>query len=572
MRFVAYLRISSYSQREKGDSIDGQREYIQRWAKSNGHEIVHWYVDEAASAFKGRRFVFDVMLHELSEQIIDANGVVVYSLSRFSRNLKNQLLAMEVLEKKGMILQSASEALPSEPSSFKFMTNILGILHEHQSRENAAVVSDRLRDTARKGFHTGGPLLFGYQSVSVKGDTSKERKKLVVKSDEAEVVKEIYSLSDIGLNGKGLGVKEIAKILNDKKITNRGKRWNKNTIHRILTNSAYKGEFEFGKTKKNEPGKNIIKIPVPKIVSKELYNRVQNKLSQRQVAYNNVKSLRSSSLLTGTLRCPVCGSTMVISTGKGGKYKYYQCSLQVRQDPKLCSSKRLRKNEADNALRKALLEHVFTYKHLASIYNDTLEIVKNKKKVSDEKLRPIRNQISSLKTKVRNLVDLIADGKIEPNPAINRNMDEYNAQIALYEEKLDSYKSLASIPIKRFGKAQISSFVDNVQQYVKEANDEKLKQFLLATITEVTITEQKKLVLKGSNLTLLYLISNEKVGTDYSVPTFVTIWRRDRDLNPRYAINVCRFSRPVLSTTQPSLRCGTYNREWNSRCKALNYN
>ncbi|TOE96720.1 hypothetical protein CGJ31_24405, partial [Vibrio parahaemolyticus] len=87
-----------------------------------------------------------------------------------------------------------------------------------------------------------------------------------------------------------------------------------------------------------------------------------------------------------------------------------------------------------------------------------------------------------------------ADGKIEPNPAINRNMDEYNAQIALYEEKLDSYKSLASIPIKRFGKAQISSFVDNVQQYVKEANDEKLKQFLLATITEVTITEQKKLV------------------------------------------------------------------------------
>jgi hypothetical protein len=31
------------------------------------------------------------------------------------------------------------------------------------------------------------------------------------------------------------------------------------------------------------------------------------------------------------------------------------------------------------------------------------------------------------------------------------------------------------------------------------------------------------------------------------------MWRRDRDLNPRTAINGCRFSRPVLSTTQPSL-------------------
>ncbi len=33
----------------------------------------------------------------------------------------------------------------------------------------------------------------------------------------------------------------------------------------------------------------------------------------------------------------------------------------------------------------------------------------------------------------------------------------------------------------------------------------------------------------------------------------LSMWRRDRDLNPRYAINVRRFSRPVLSTTQPSL-------------------
>ena len=36
------------------------------------------------------------------------------------------------------------------------------------------------------------------------------------------------------------------------------------------------------------------------------------------------------------------------------------------------------------------------------------------------------------------------------------------------------------------------------------------------------------------------------------------MWRRDRDLNPRRAINPCRFSRPVLSTTQPSLRNAAY--------------
>ncbi len=51
---------------------------------------------------------------------------------------------------------------------------------------------------------------------------------------------------------------------------------------------------------------------------------------------------------------------------------------------------------------------------------------------------------------------------------------------------------------------------------------------------------------------------------------FRLIWRRDRDLNPRRATNPCRFSRPVLSTTQPSLRSGANNIDWGLSCKPLN--
>ncbi|MCR9564661.1 recombinase family protein [Vibrio diabolicus] len=250
--------MSSHAQKEKGDSLDGQRQSIEEWAERNGHEIVKWYKDEAASAFKGKRFVFDLMLNEISERIINADGVVVYSLSRFSRNLKNQLTAMEVLEKVGLVLQSVSESLPNDPTSFRFMTNMLGMLHEHQSRENSAVVSDRLRDTANKGFHTGGPRTFGYKSIPVEGDASKHRKQLVIVSDEAEVVKLIYSLSDKGHNGKGLGVKAIAQYLNSKKITNDGKVWNSKVIHKILTNTIYIGNKVFGKTKKADHRRSLL--------------------------------------------------------------------------------------------------------------------------------------------------------------------------------------------------------------------------------------------------------------------------------------------------------------------------
>ena len=37
------------------------------------------------------------------------------------------------------------------------------------------------------------------------------------------------------------------------------------------------------------------------------------------------------------------------------------------------------------------------------------------------------------------------------------------------------------------------------------------------------------------------------------------VWRRERDSNPRYAINVYSLSRGALSTTQPSLRNQSYH-------------
>ena len=38
---------------------------------------------------------------------------------------------------------------------------------------------------------------------------------------------------------------------------------------------------------------------------------------------------------------------------------------------------------------------------------------------------------------------------------------------------------------------------------------------------------------------------------------YIDNWRRDRDSNPGYAINVYSLSRGALSTTQPSLRTDT---------------
>ncbi|EJL6857518.1 recombinase family protein, partial [Vibrio alginolyticus] len=238
MEYVAYLRVSSYNQKEKGDSIDGQRKSITRWVTERGGNIIKWYIDDGVSAYKGKRNNFDLMLQELENDIVKVDGLIVYSLSRFSRNLLAQLEATKVLQRKEIRLISATEALPESYEESYVMSSILGLMNEHSSMQNGKVVRDRLRDTALKQCFTGGPIPFGYRSVTVTGETSKKRKKLQIQEEEAEIVREIFNLAEKGENGKPLGVKKIAERLNIDMKYKRGSKWEKNAICRLLHNKS----------------------------------------------------------------------------------------------------------------------------------------------------------------------------------------------------------------------------------------------------------------------------------------------------------------------------------------------
>ena len=41
-------------------------------------------------------------------------------------------------------------------------------------------------------------------------------------------------------------------------------------------------------------------------------------------------------MLTGLIHCAKCGGAMTIRTGKGGRYRYYACSMKARQGPTAC--------------------------------------------------------------------------------------------------------------------------------------------------------------------------------------------------------------------------------------------
>ncbi|XNG98376.1 recombinase family protein [Vibrio cyclitrophicus] len=175
------------------------------------------------------------------KKVIDA--VVVYNLSRLTRRVEEQVRLIGIFKRFDVELKSIADNLIDWDSTTTLLFNILGSVNEHQSALNGKTVTDRLYDTARKGFFTGGTVPFGYKSINAGKTNDKQRKKLVVDDSEAEYVKQIFHWAKGDISNQPMGVKKIANKLNELKITNRMKLWNKNAIGKLLNNPIYIGQY-----------------------------------------------------------------------------------------------------------------------------------------------------------------------------------------------------------------------------------------------------------------------------------------------------------------------------------------
>src|SRR3546814_3226676 len=124
------------------------------------------------------------------------------------------------------------------------------------------------------------------------------------------------------------------------------------------------GEHEFNKrskTKELKPVSEIVMVPVPPIIDRETFDAVQKLLKARNPKVMPARVISGPTLLTGLIHCAKCGGAMTIRTGKGGRYRYYACSMKARQGPTACTGMAVPMEKLDdlvvNHLEKQLLQH-----------------------------------------------------------------------------------------------------------------------------------------------------------------------------------------------------------------------
>jgi site-specific DNA recombinase len=217
-RIVSYLRCSTSYQLD-GHSIDNQRLKIKQYCELHNLIISEEIVDEGVSGKSTKRDGY-LRLMEIIESD-GCDGVIVYSLSRFSRNTMDTLSAIERMNQRGITFHSLSESIDTSSPNGRFFLTILSSL----SQLEREITSLRVKDVLKGLKITNKPYsndLYGYDKVD--GN-------LVENPSEMKMIRKVQRLHKLGYS-----YCEIAKYLNDKgyKTKRGGKRFYYSTIEYLL--------------------------------------------------------------------------------------------------------------------------------------------------------------------------------------------------------------------------------------------------------------------------------------------------------------------------------------------------
>ena len=227
-KIISYLRCSTTHQLET-HSISHQRLKIDLYCKFHNLQLVEEIVDEGVSGKSTKREGYIRVMEMVKNK--DCDGVVVYSLSRFSRCVVGTLSSIQLMNDNGITFHSLSENIDTSSPNGRFFLTILSSL----SQLEREITSSRVKDTLQGLKMTNKPYsndMYGYDKI----DGS-----LVVNDTEQKMLKKITKMYK-----QRFTINEIMNYVNDKgyKTKRGGKRFYYNTIKGILlktnTNNGFK--------------------------------------------------------------------------------------------------------------------------------------------------------------------------------------------------------------------------------------------------------------------------------------------------------------------------------------------
>lgn len=412
----------------------------------------------------------------------------------------------------GVNLICVEDGIDSSKDSGKLMISVLSAVAEIE-RENILVQTmEGRRQKAREGKWNGGFAPYGYKL---------EKGELLIEEDEAETIRLIY---DKYIH-TSMGIAAIAAYLN-KQGYKKKKRQNNTLdgfstgfIKGVLDNPVYCGKLSYGRRKNEKvPGtrneyhvvkqeKYMLNDGVHEgIISEDDWNLAQRKRQDTSVKYEKTYSLEHEHILSGIVKCPLCGSGMYGNVNRKKKkdgtaykdYFYYACKHRRLVDGHHCDYRKQWSEDKVNAAVEEIIRKMVQNPKFAEAIRKKINSKIDTKEMEQERdnLTKQLHQLNGAKSKLGQQMDRL---DISDKFYDKKYQDMQDRLYALYE-KIDAVEeSIAEVQIRMENIQRQKISGDNVYQFLlyfdklyDKFTDAEKKVFLGSFVEQVDIYEQEQ--------------------------------------------------------------------------------
>ena len=530
-KIAIYCRISTSMQ-----STDRQKEDLLKVAERFKYEIDadHIYIDIITGFSVGEeRPNYSALLDEVEKGNIDT--ILFSELTRLGRNSTELLAEVQRLQDKVIDLYFEKQDLwvrhDKKDLGSRILLAVLAITTSYEIELFAErSISGKIEKVSKGGGIGGDNNAYGYMND--------ENKMMVVREDEAEIIRRIFNMYADGkstidicdiLNTEGVPTSYGTRIKEFKE--NRERKglapktydhfkdednfdWRPSAIAKLLSKELYKGHrvVQFHKPQvdklEKKKGEQVereliytydVQLENLRIVDDDLFQRVQDRLAQ--AAYNKNNAIKHDNLLKPKLICGECGSRFTVGKQSDNTTKYemnprtYRCYGLVdrKEHPRICTRGAEMRQWRLDGLVLTLSLYMFAeinitdsnknkISQLASEIDEMLKVKEGKEK-----------ELSTLKEEHKKVMKRYAHAKDDDDTIqelIANEIADYSSKNSELASSIERYsKGITSRRITISKLQRLSSTYSNIKNKIDEIrqNKELVKAMVDEYIEDITI-------------------------------------------------------------------------------------
>ena len=503
------LRVRLYARLSKDDgdadkesnSITNQLQMLRYNAKEKGFEVIGEYVDDGYSGTTFNRPDLNRMIKDAMDDP-EPSGIMVKDMSRFGRN-------------NAMFMYYVEEIFPNNDILFIDLNDDVDTRfddNEYYARDTSKKIRSVKKTTALSGGFCGSFAPYGYVV------DPENKRKLLVDSDTAPIVKRIFELSK-----QGNSVHQIARTLCEDGVliprayramkngtleTSTGFKfptdWVAKNVKMILENQVYLGHMVSHKTQ-TKSFKNKKPVAVPKeewiivrntheaIIDEETFELVQKFISVKKQPNKTGRP----NIFVGLVKCPDCGRNMAFSNPNGREPRF-RCRTYVRNS-NLCTTHAISYEALQQIVMSDIQKHIKNMEALGDQFIQEMHELSEKggsKKIKqfEKDLEVAEKRIAEIDSVIMKLFEQNALGKISDErfekmssayeseqKELAQKRDELRTKIRAEEKKTQSTNQFLETirkyeTVTELNRSMLVELIDSIYVYQAEGTGKDRKQ------------------------------------------------------------------------------------------------